>query len=190
MKGRGRMNRFGSGCAEPNEQLHRRLGEVDPVAASRIHVNDARRLIRALEVYELTGRPISSFQTAWESAAVRHPATWVGLAWDREALNRRINARVKAMMAGGWVEEVRQLMRRYPTLSQTAGEATGYHELIAHVSGRISLDEAVEQIKIATRQLARRQMKWFKRFSQVHWIAGEQPLEEKVRQVMSLWPTA
>ncbi len=177
-------------CAEPNEQLHRRLGEVDPVAASRIHVNDARRLIRALEVYELTGRPISSFQTAWESAAVRHPATWVGLAWDREALNRRINARVKAMMAGGWVEEVRQLMRRYPTLSQTAGEATGYHELIAHVSGRISLDEAVEQIKIATRQLARRQMKWFKRFSQVHWIAGEQPLEEKVRQVMSLWPTA
>src|SRR6185436_11690663 len=132
------------------------------------HVNDRKRLVRALEVFELTGRPISSFQIDWESGRMRHEAVWVGLAWEKEALNRRINARVKGMMAAGWVEEVRALVTKYGELSATAGEATGYRELIEHVAGRMSLEDAVEQIKIATRQLARRQMKWLKRFKDVH----------------------
>src|SRR2546428_5428219 len=90
------------------------------------------------------------------------------------------------MIAAGWVDEVRDLLRRYPTLSKTAAEATGYKELIDHVQGRISLDEAIEQIKIGTRQLARRQMKWFKRFPGVHWLRGEAPVEENARRVMEL----
>jgi tRNA dimethylallyltransferase len=174
----------------PNEQLHRRLTDVDPAAAARIHVNDNRRLVRALEVYELTGKPISSFQTEWAAAAegtARHPATWVGLDWDREVLNRRINARVKAMVAAGWVEEVRSLLATAGGLSPTAREATGYAELIDHMEGRLTLDEAVEQIKIATRQLARRQMKWFRRFPNVHWMRGDADADVPAEEAIRLW---
>jgi len=169
-------------------ELHERLKRVDAVAAVRIHVGDHKRLIRALEVYELTGKPISTLQSQWEAnQPARHPAVWVGLSWDREELNRRINLRVKEMIAGGWVEEVRSLLRTYPVLSRTAAEATGYADLIEHVKGRIELDEAVERIKIATRQLARRQMKWFRRFNPVHWLDGRKPLEPLVEQVLRLW---
>lgn len=170
------------------EELHRRLLEVDPASAARIHANDAKRLVRALEVFELTGQPISSFQTEWTVPVRRHVATWIGLAWDKEALNRRINARVRAMVAAGWVDEVRALLARHGgALSHTAAEATGYRELIEHVEGRMSLDDAVEQIKIATRQLARRQMKWFRRFPDVTWILGNQPVEAIVDQAVAAW---
>jgi tRNA dimethylallyltransferase len=168
-------------------ELHAKLTEIDPAAAARIHVNDRKRIVRALEVHELTGRPISSFQTDWESGKSRHEAVWVGMQWEREALNRRINARVKAMMAGGWVEETRGLLDRFGELSTTAAEATGYRELIEHIEGRTSLEEAIEQIKIATRQLARRQMKWLKRFPNVHGIAGDAPLEAQVGEVLARW---
>ncbi|MDP9173762.1 MAG: tRNA (adenosine(37)-N6)-dimethylallyltransferase MiaA [Planctomycetota bacterium] len=169
-------------------ELHAQLAAVDPAAAERIHVADQRRLIRAIEVHRLTGQPISALQKQWASGhPPRHEATWIGLQWDREALNRRINARVKDMMEAGWLEEVRSLLHDYPSLSKTAAEATGYKELIDHLLGRVSLDDAVEQIKIATRQLARRQMKWFKRFGQVHWLAGNAALEDNVNAVLSRW---
>ncbi|HWE97385.1 MAG TPA: tRNA (adenosine(37)-N6)-dimethylallyltransferase MiaA [Tepidisphaeraceae bacterium] len=166
-----------------NEALAERLRAADPAAAARIHLNDTRRLIRALEVYELTGKPITSFQNEWGTATMRHAATWVGLDWDREVLNRRINARVKAMLAAGWVEETRTLLDRFGALSHTAAEATGYRELIAHLEGKMSLEEATEQIKIATRQLARKQMKWFRRFPNVKWLKGDSPLQELLAQV-------
>ena len=168
-----------------NEELHRRLSAVDPAAAARIHLNDGRRLIRALEVHELTGRPISSFQTEWADGKPRHAATWFGIEWEREALNRRINARVKAMIGAGWVEEMRQLLLRYGTLSKTAGEATGYRELIDHLAGRLTLDDAIEQIKISTRQLARRQIKWIRRFPTVTWLNGELSLEDKIAATLT-----
>ena len=172
-----------------NDELHRRLIEVDPAAGARIHLQDSRRLIRALEVFELTGQPITSFQTDWALQQPRHSATWVGLNWDREGLNRRINARVKGMMAAGWLDETRALLAKYGTFSATAGEATGYHELSEHLMGEISGDDAVEQIKIATRQLARRQMKWFRRFPNVHWMAGDRPVEENAKEVRHLLST-
>jgi tRNA dimethylallyltransferase len=169
------------------DELAARLKAVDPAAADRIHANDIRRMVRALEVYELTGKPISSLQTEWAAAQPRHAATWVGLNWDREILNRRINARFKAMLAAGWLEETRALLARHGDFSLTSGEATGYHELIEHLRGKTTLEEAGEQIKIATRQLARRQMKWFRRFPNVKWIAGDRPLEELTREVMDYW---
>src|SRR4051812_35713442 len=169
-------------------ELHARLKKVDPAAAERIHVNDRKRLVRALEVHEITGRPISSFQTDWESGKARHEATWIGLAWDREALNRRINARVKAMIAAGWLEETQALLKKFGALSPTAAEATGYRELIDVAAGKMKLDDAIEQIKIATRQLARRQMKWLKRFPNVHWITGDQPVEQQLGQSLAHWP--
>ena len=170
-----------------NDALHARLAAVDPAAASRLHRNDTKRLIRALEVHELTGQPISALQKEWGDPRPRHPAVWVGLDWDRDALNRRINARVKAMVEAGWLDETRQLLARHGELSRTAAEATGYAELIAHLRGTISLDDAIEQIKIATRQLARRQMKWFRRFRDVTWLKGDGPLDEKLGRVMELW---
>jgi tRNA dimethylallyltransferase len=172
---------------ESGEELHRRLAAVDPTAAARIHANDTRRVIRALEVYEITGQPITSFQTDWAAADKRHAATWVGLNWDKDALNRRINARVKAMIAGGWLDETRALLERYGTLSKTAAEATGYADLIAHIQGKTSLEDAIEQIKISTRQLARKQMKWFRRWGQVTWLVGEAELGQKVEQTLALW---
>ncbi len=175
----------------PLESLHEELTRVDPTAAARIHVNDRKRLVRALEVYELTGQPISSFQTAWTNGSSRHSAQWFGLDWEREALNRRINARVKQMIQQGWLEETRQLLARHSSLSKTAAEATGYRELIDHLEGRVSLDDAIEQIKIATRQLARRQMKWFRRFKEVRWLSGDQPIEQLLNDVAaSLSPRA
>ena len=166
------------------EALHARLSAVDPAAATRIHVNDGRRLLRALEVFEITGRPISDHQRQWD-APHRHAAVWFGLQWDKDVLNRRINARVKQMLAGGWVEETRSLIGRYGDLSRTAGEATGYQELIQHVRGRLSLEEATEQIKIGTRQLARRQTKWFRRWPQVHWLPGDGSVEAHADAILN-----
>ena len=171
-------------AGEETAEMHRRLRLVDPTAAERIHANDRRRLVRALEVFELTGQPISSFQTHWKSQQPKFDARWIGLTWDREALNRRINARVKQMIGGGWVDETSALLMKYGTLSKTASEATGYAELLEHLANRISLDDAIEQIKIATRQLARRQMKWFRRFRNVQWLDGARPVDELAQQVL------
>lgn len=168
-----------------SDELASRLARVDPEAARRIHLNDAKRLVRALEVYELTGRPISSFQTDWTGGRFRHDAVWFGLQWDRDALNRRINARVKEMLATGWIDETRGLLKTFGSLSHTAAEATGYRELIDHLEGKLSLDDAAEQIKIATRQLARRQMKWFRRWTQVKWLSGDQVTAEQVEQTLA-----
>ncbi len=171
--------------ALPNDELMRQLLSVDPVAATRIHINDLRRLVRALEVHELTGKPISSLQVEWSAGAMRHAAQWIGLSWDRETLNRRINARVKSMLAAGWLEETRSLMEKFQSLSPTAAEATGYHELIAHLQGHLTLDDATEQIKIATRQLARRQIKWFRRWQQIQWLPGDQPPETIAQKLLA-----
>jgi tRNA dimethylallyltransferase len=169
-----------------NDELHRRLIEIDPAAAIRIHANDTKRLVRALEVFELTGQPISALQNEWAGElAHRHDAKWFGLNWDKDLLNRRINARVKSMLAAGWVDEVRRLLDRYGALSHTASEATGYRELIAHVRGEVSLDAAAELIKIGTRQLGRRQMKWFRRFPRVLWLPGEQGPQAVVDAVVN-----
>jgi tRNA dimethylallyltransferase len=172
-------------------ELHLKLKQLDPAAAERIHPGDSKRLVRALEVFELTGKPISSLQKEWEQdRPPRHPAVWIGLSWERDELNRRINARVKEMIAAGWVGEVRGLLAKYSTLSKTASEATGYAELIDHLLGRTTLDDAEEEIKIATRQLARRQMKWFRRFPRVHWLDGRRDVEQNLQDTLGLWKDA
>lgn len=170
---------------EPLETLHARLVQVDPLAASRIHVNDRKRLVRALEVFELTGKPISSFQNEWASGLRRHHATWFGLLWDKDVLNRRINARTKQMIADGWLAETSALLQKYGQLSMTAAEATGYQELTKHLQGQQSLDDAIELTKIATRQLARRQMKWFRRFPEVTWLDGQASTESHLERICS-----
>lgn len=155
----------------PVEELYGELQKVDPVSAGRFHANDIKRVVRALEVYHLTGMPISQHQTQWNTEP-RHPVVWVGIRWEKELLNRRINSRAKVMVEAGWLEETRKLLDRYGDLGPTAGEAAGYDWLAKHIHGKVPLDEAIEQIKISTRQLARRQMKWFRRFEGVIWVEG------------------
>ncbi len=135
------------------------LEHADPAAASRIHPNDERRTIRALEVFRLTGRPISEHQSQWDRTP-RQDAMLVGLEWPTEALNRRINARVKEMMDRGLLDEVRALS---PQLGPQAREALGYKQLLTHLVGRTSLEEAVEAVKIETRRFAKNQRTWLRR---------------------------
>ena len=174
--------------AEPTADLHARLSAVDPAAAGRIHANDQRRLVRALEVFELTGRPISEHQTQWgDDATPRHDAAWFGLAWETDTLNRRINARAREMVADGWADEVRRLLDRYGDLSPTASGAAGYDAMVEHVRGGLPLSDALERVKIGTRQLAKRQVKWFRRFPGVTWLRGDAPVEENAAVVGRAW---
>src|SRR5207249_5693521 len=128
--------------------------QVDPAAAQRIHRNDLRRIVRALEVYRLTGRPITELQTQWAAAHPAVEATYIGIHREKEALNRRINARVKKMLEMGLVDEVRRLAADLRGFSQEAASGVGYKQLLEHFAGRCTLEQAIEQIKIQTRYLA------------------------------------
>ncbi len=115
--------------------LHRRLAEIDPAAAARLHPNDTRRLIRAIEVYEKTGRPISRWQQQFEIGQPAESCRVFVLDWDRQKLYARIDRRVDAMFAAGLVDEVRRLLDAPKRLSKTARQALGYREVIEYLSG-------------------------------------------------------
>lgn len=141
------------------------LERVDPEAAKRIHFNDSRRTVRALEVFRLTGTPISAHQSQWDGG-MRPDAFVVGLEWPVEALNKRINARVKQMVSDGLVDEVRGLLEGN-RLGRQAREALGYKQIAEAIEAGGSagaIDEAVERVKIETRRFAKNQRTWLKRF--------------------------
>lgn len=158
--------------AVPSEELHARLATQDPAAAARLHPNDRRRITRALEIAHMTGETASDRRTAWNDAGVeprRGDLFTVILDWPVELINRRINARVKRMFDGGFVEEVAQLVRAGGLCAQ-ARAACGYEELIAAIGDGTrpprtkDLDDAAEQTKIRSRRLAKQQRTWLKRF--------------------------
>jgi tRNA dimethylallyltransferase len=151
------------------KSLYEHLQKIDPDAASRISFNDARRIIRALEVYKLTGKPISSFQSQW-SQDTRDEWTIIGLRREKTEESKRINARVKKMIDAGLVDEVKRLLAEPKPLSNQAHCAIGYAEIIDHLAGKITLDDAIELIKKNTRKLAKAQRTWFKTFKNVHWL--------------------
>ena len=134
--------------------LHARLAAVDPASAARLHPNDARRVVRALEVFALTGRPISQLQTSW--AGPPRPVPVVALDWPRDELTARIDARIDAMVAAGWVAEAGRVAAASP--GREAACALGYRELAAVARGEAELAPAVEFVKLRTRQFAKRQM--------------------------------
>ena len=156
--------------AEGLEQLHRQLQSIDPAAAENIHPNDAKRLIRALEVFQITGKPISSLQKQWRPNQPAHDWTVIGLRRQKADASGRINSRVKTMMETGLVEEVKSLLGEDKPLGKQARCAIGYAEIIEHLEGGLSLQEAVEQIKMNTRRLAKNQRTWFKTFRGVNWL--------------------
>ena len=151
------------------EALHARLSQVDPVASHRIHRNDTLRLVRALEVYETTGEPISGLQSQWASGTPRHEAVIVGLRRPREALNRRANARIRAMVADGLVDEVRGLRDRYDR-EAPAFNGYGYRELWDCLDGLHSEEKALELLRRNTHRYAKRQLTWFRSDSRVMWV--------------------
>ncbi|MCE5185619.1 MAG: tRNA (adenosine(37)-N6)-dimethylallyltransferase MiaA [Planctomycetaceae bacterium] len=168
--------------------MHARLAEADPEAAARIHWNDQKRIIRALEVYELTGRPISSFQKQWDAQAAP-PEDWLvfGLRRTKEAESHRINLRVKRMIDEGLRDEVAALLAEDKPLSPQAAAAIGYAEMIEHLKGKSDLEETIEQIKINTRKFAKAQRTWFKTFRGMQWIdvAEEDTVETVLERVLT-----
>lgn len=144
------------------EALHRRLQAVDPVAAARLHPRDTRRVIRALEVRHLTGRPLSELQRQSALPPESRPRHVYWLHPPRAWLHERINSRVLEMIRGGLVEEVQRLLAGPHPLSRTARQAVGYSQIIDHVEGRLSLGHAVAEMQTATRQFAKRQHTWFR----------------------------
>jgi len=151
------------------ERLYRRLAALDPAAAGRIEVGNVRRVVRALEVAALTGRPFSDFAATW----TRHDPSRVRAAGVRiagEVLAVRIAARVEAMLAAGWLDEVRALVERGFGGWLTSSQAIGYAELARHLDGRLSLEEAVATTVRRTRNLARRQVAWFRRDPRIVWV--------------------
>lgn len=159
--------------SQGNDSLYERLRQRDPVTASRVHRNDLRRIIRALEVFEITGRPISELQTQWNDEHPPPESRFIGLRRNLADQNHRTNLRVRAMLKAGLIEETRALLALERPLSRTARQALGYAEVIEYLEGRLRLDEIEEKIKINTRQFAKAQRTWFRRFRHTHWVDVE-----------------
>jgi tRNA dimethylallyltransferase len=151
--------------------LYQRVREVDPTAAEKIESRDRKRLIRALECFMLTGKPISVFQTQWKEDAVKSPKSClIGLTRSREDLYRRCDQRVDRMFQQGFVEEVANLMKLGLATTPTACKAIGYPDAMKLVLGQISLEEAIQLIKRRTRNFVKRQLTWFRQEPNILWI--------------------
>jgi tRNA dimethylallyltransferase len=165
------------------ELLYERLADLDPVAAERIEPRNVRRIVRALEVPAITGRPFSEFGRAWERRDPERVRA-AGVRTSTEALASRIAARVSAMFAAGWLDEVRGLVERGFGSWLTSTQAIGYSELARHLAGRLSLEEAWEGTVRRTKELARRQMAWFSRDPRVRWFdVGEAGATEALEPI-------
>lgn len=152
-------------------RLHEMLAQCDPESAARLHENDVRRVVRALEIYRLTGTTQTEHARLDAQRRGDYDETIFALDWPREALYERIDRRVDAMLADGLVDEVRRLLAdetRYPT----AAQAIGYKEIAAALMDRMSMDEAVARVKQATRNFAKRQLTWLKRDPRTVWISA------------------
>ncbi len=164
----------------------RELETVDPEAASRIHPNDERRTVRALEVFRQTGSPISSLQQQWDQGRRRDGTVLIGLEWETELLNQRINARVKGMLERGLLEETIEIDRS-PGFGAQSGEALGYKQLLAHLRGDTTLIEAFERIKIETRRFAKNQRTWLRRLRATPgsvWVPMEDSDPDRAAQLL------
>ena len=152
------------------EYIHNRLREVDPESADRLHVNDTKRIIRALEVYELTGKTITEHNRLSKLQKPRYDAVFIGInPVDRQMLYDRINRRVDVMFELGLEAEVRGLYESGKLIG-TAAQAIGYKEMLAYINGEATLEQAADLIKQKSRNYAKRQLTWFKSDDRVNWV--------------------
>jgi len=170
---------------EGSEAVFRILEQVDPLTAVRLHPNDTQRVVRALEVYELAGTPVSAFRKGEEIPADFTPV-FVGLNRDREALYRRIESRVDAMLQAGLLDEVHTLRDRGWGPDLNALKTVGYQEVFAYFAGAMTYNEMVERIKINSRRYAKRQLTWFRRDDRIHWLDIDKTKSNSVEQIIQI----
>ena len=163
--------------------LYERLRVVDPEKAAGLPPTDSSRIMRALEVFELTGVSMTEHQRAHAFAERPYHPLWIGLEMDRERLYARINERVDRMMEVGWLDEVRHLMETGFDHDCAAAGALGYRTLMAHLRGEIDLADAVERIKTDTRKFAKRQLTWYRANPEIHWLAYPEKLNDILNTV-------
>jgi len=167
------------GLASVYEELKR----VDPEAAARIHPNDEQRIVRALEVYEISGKPMSTFFREKPRPA-SFEGIWIGLERERDELYRRIDERVDQMFAQGLVDEVRDLLQRGYSPELNALRTVGYREVVDYLQGKISLERAIELVKRNSRRYAKRQLTWFRRDLRIHWVRADEGALAKVLEIL------
>ncbi|MGB9612733.1 MAG: tRNA (adenosine(37)-N6)-dimethylallyltransferase MiaA [Candidatus Margulisiibacteriota bacterium] len=190
---------------QPTSTLYARLSAIDPKAAIRIHENDKKRIIRALEVYELTGKPISALQARREPeikisvpseskarinsrfANLFAGSILIGLTLPREELYLRINQRVDNMLAKGLIDEVKGLLAKGYPKELPSFQALGYKEVIEYLQGHWTKEEMIEELKKRTRNFARKQMTWFRRFKNINWIEVKSELCSLTKLCYNLW---
>lgn len=161
------------------EFLHQRLEMIDPVSASNLHPNDHRRIIRALEVYKTTGKPISHWQMEFDQGTPAEQCRVFTIRHERSRLHGRIEQRVDQMFEHGLVEEVEGLLKQWDQLSHTASQAVGYREVIAHLDGKMTTDEMQEKVRVRTRRFARHQETWFRGMKECQIVDLEEDFEPK-----------
>ncbi len=167
--------------------LHAQLASLDPAAAAAILPSNGRRIVRALEVIELTGRPFTASMPTFEQV---RPAVQLGLTLPRPDLDQRIAARVDRMWQAGFEAEVKDLVQQGLRDGKTASRALGYQQLIRHVDGELTLDQARDETVTATKRFARRQESWFRRDPRVRWLDASQPPESLLAQALDLTRSA
>jgi tRNA dimethylallyltransferase len=160
--------------------LHARLRERDPAAAARLHPRDRVRLLRALEVGELTGRPLSAWQAAHGFRAAELPMRVIVLTRERAALHARLDARCRRMIDAGFVAEVRDLWQRGFGPALAPLRSIGYREIGVHLQGRCDLETAIGAMQRATRRLAKRQLTWFRAEASAEWVDAESAAVERI----------
>ncbi|RNB73384.1 tRNA (adenosine(37)-N6)-dimethylallyltransferase MiaA [Brevibacillus invocatus] len=170
------------------EALHARLAAIDPITAERLHANDVKRVIRALEIYESSGYKMSDFQLRAKQSP--YDLLMIGLTMDREKLYQRINQRVDLMVEAGLIEEVRGLLNQGYDPSLVAMQGLGYKELVPYLYGEITLDKAINDIKQRTRHFAKRQLSWFRRMTEIEWFdmtdpANKPHVEQTIKQILA-----
>ena len=166
--------------------LYDELKKIDPVKASQLHPNDLRRISRALEVYLLTGRPISALQTQSGTKRTDYQTVLVGLRREPADLAQRIDQRVAKMFKSGLIEETRQLLNSRPSPTPEVLQAIGYQEITRYLKGELILEETKKLVKQRTRHLVKHQMTWFRRFPEIQWLEirpVESPQEIAVRML-------
>ncbi len=157
-----------------NQHVHDILQKIDPVKAGELHPNNLRRIIRAIEVYRITGKPVSVLQEQYKLAKKSYQFKIMCLAREKEDIYRRINERVETMFDKGLVDEVRSLLDNPRGLSKQAKQALGYKEVIQYLDGGFTLDDAKEMVKQSTRRFAKRQMTWFRSFPDIQWLEADE----------------
>lgn len=173
--------------ATPLESLLGELAACDPATFERIDRRNSRRVIRAVEVIRLTGKPFSAQRSTWNDASIANEDRLIVLNRSKPELDTRINARVDAMFKSGLVNEARNLLERGLENNPTAMQAIGYRQVVEHLRGERSLEETVELVKVRTRQFAKRQITWFRRQTAAVWleIAKEETVAQVARRVLA-----